>query len=329
VQVAATPPSETLLPNDLKAASLIFVTEDIPPEAAAALRAEAMTGKTLVFAPRTARAGAALGALLGREPVTLTEGQPNNYAMFAEIDFQHPLFAPFADPRYSDFTKIHFWKYRKLDATGIPGARIVAKFDTGDPGLVEVPVGQGRLYFLASGWHPEDSQLAVSSKFVPLMWSMLEQSGGVASFTTQYLVAENVTLPTGASATAVRAPAGTSSPLEPGATTFAQTLQPGIYELTGGIKSQRFAVNLDPNESRTTPLASDELEQLGVPVARPKADGLTPVENKTVLQGVEAENRQKLWRWFIAATLAVLLAESAVAGWTARRSALRTEEVAS
>jgi hypothetical protein len=288
-----------------------------------------MTGKTLVFAPRTTRAGAALGALLGREPVTLTEGQPNNYAMFAEIDFQHPLFAPFADPRYSDFTKIHFWKYRKLDATGIPGARIVAKFDTGDPGLVEVPVGQGRLYFLASAWHPDDSQLAVSSKFVPLMWSMLEQSGGVASFTTQYLVAENVTLPTGASATAVRAPAGTSSPLEPGATTFAQTLEPGIYELTGGIKSQRFAVNLDPNESRTTPLASDELEQLGVPVARPKSDGLAPVENKTVLQGVEAENRQKLWRWFIAATLAVLLAESAVAGWTARRSALRTEEVAS
>jgi len=48
-----------------------------------------------------------------------------------------------------------------------------------------------------------------------------------------------------------------------------------------------------------------------------------------LLQGVEAENRQKLWRWFIAATLAVLLAESALAGWTARRSALRTQEATS
>jgi hypothetical protein len=318
-----------VLPNELKAASLIFITEAIPAETVAALRAEAMAGKTLVFAPRNAAAGAALGALLGREPVTLTEGKPNNYAMFAEIDFQHPLFAPFADPRYSDFTKIHFWKFRKLDAASIPGARIVAKFDTGDPGLVEVPMGQGRLYFLASGWHPDDSQLAVSSKFVPLLWSMLEQSGGVASFTTQYSVGENVTLPSGTNATAIRAPAGTSAPIDAAATTFAQTVQPGIYEVTGGLKPQRFAVNLDPNESRTTPLAADELEQLGVPVARPKTDALTPVENKTVLQGVEAENRQKLWRWFIAATLAVLLAESAVAGWTARRSALQTEEVAS
>ena len=60
------------------------------------------------------------------------------------------------------------------DPAAIPGARVVAKFDTGDPGLLEVPVGQGRLYFLASGWHPDDSQLAVSSKFVPLLWSMLE-----------------------------------------------------------------------------------------------------------------------------------------------------------
>jgi hypothetical protein len=44
---------------------------------------------------------------------------------------------------------------------------------------------------------------------------------------------------------------------------------------------------------------------------------------------VEAEGRQKLWRWFIAATLAVLLVESALAGWTARRTSLRPEEVAS
>ena len=71
------------------------------------------------------------------------------------------------------------------------------------------------------------------------------------------------------------------------------------------------------------------MEQLGLPISKPKAAGVETVENKTVLQGIEAENRQKLWRWFIAATLALLLAETAVAGWTARRSALQTQEVAS
>lgn len=84
----------------------------------------------------------------------------------------------------------------------------------------------------------------------------------------------------------------------------------------------------EPNESRTAPLSSDDLEQMGVPIARPNADVTALAENKTLLQGIEAENRQKLWRWFIAATLAVLLFETALAGWTARRSALRTEEVA-
>ena len=67
-------------------------------------------------------------------------------------------------------------------------------------------------------------------------------------------------------------------------------------------------------------------EQLGLPVAKIKSDVAVPVENKTILQGLEAENRQKLWRWFIAATLAVLLVESALAGWTARHSARQTEE---
>ena len=329
VQVTAAAPAGPLQPNDVKAASVIFISEAISNETAAALRAEATGGKTIVFAPKTAAAAASLGALLGREPVPVTEGRTSSYAMFAEIDFQHPLFAPFADPRYSDFTKIHFWKFRKLDPAAVPGARVIAKLDTGDPGFLEVPVGQGRVYFLASGWHPDDSQLAVSSKFVPLLWSILEQSGGVASFATQYTVGEPVTLPTGQAATAVRKPDGTSTPVESGAPAFADATVPGVYELTGGPKPQRFAINLDPNESRTTPLASDELEQMGVPVARTKTAGVVPVENKTVLQGIEAENRQKLWRWFIAATLAVLLAETAVAGWTARRSSLQTEEVPS
>lgn len=329
VQVQAVAPAAPLLPNDVKAASAIFIVDPISRESAAALREEAMSGKTLLFAPKTASGGPTLGALIGREGVNLVEARPNNYAMFAEIDFQHPLFAPFADPRYSDFTKIHFWKYRKLDAASVPGSRVIAKFDTGDPALLEVPLGKGRLYILTSGWQPDDSQLAVSSKFVPLLWSLLEQSGGVATFTTQFSVSDPVTLPAGLGATAIRTPAGSSQPLDAKSTEFTETSQPGIYELTGGARPQRFAVNLDPNESRTTPLAPDELEQLGVPIARPKLEAATPVEKKTLLQGIETENRQKLWRWFIAATLAVLLAETALAGWTARRPELRTEEVAS
>jgi len=328
VQVVTKAPAAALLPSDLAAAQMFFVAGAIPTETAAALRAEAEAGKVIVVTLQKGdpAAGATLGALLGREPLTVGEIRPASYAMLAEIDFQHPLFAPFSDPRFSDFTKIHFWQYRKIDPAALPGARVVARFDSGDPAVVEVPVGRGRITVLASGWQPDDSQLAVSSKFVPLVWSLLEIGGGLGSFVTQYSVGDPVSLPAGG-ASVVRGPDGVEVALPAGAAVFTATVQPGLYAFTGGARPVRFAVNLDANESRTAPLGSDELEQLGVRVSRGAAVGILPVDNKTLLQGIETENRQKLWRWFIAATLAVLLVESLLAGWTTRRAAAATNEV--
>lgn len=331
VRVVASAPAAPLASDDLAAAHLIFVTEAISATQAAALRAQAEAGKIVVYAPKESGAGqgATLGVLAGREPVRLSEARPANYAMLADIDFQHPLFAPFADPRFSDFTKVHFWKYRKLEPGALPGSKVVAKFDSGDPALLELPIGRGRLLVLTSGWHPEDSQLAVSSKFVPLLWSLLELAGGVGSFATHYTVGDAVPLPAEVGATGVRGPDGTVTALPAGAGAFQQATQPGVYETTGGTRSLRFAVNLEASESRTAPLSADELEQLGVPVARGAVQATPTAENKTLLQGLEAENRQKLWRWFVAATLAVLLVESALAGWTLRRASKPTEEATS
>ncbi|HVS52761.1 MAG TPA: BatA domain-containing protein [Opitutaceae bacterium] len=326
VKTVARAPAAPITAAEIAAANLVFVSEPLPAATTAALREQAMAGKTIVFAPKSADAGRTLGALLGRDDVRLEDAQPSNYAMFGEIDFRHPLFAAFADPRYSDFTKIHIWKYRKLDAAEIPGVRVLAKFDSGDPAVIEAPVGQGRIFVLATGWQPADSQLAVSSKFVPLLWALLDLSGGIESAPAQFFVGDRTPVPAGT--TTVRLADGTSAALPNGAKDFAAP-QPGIFEFTGGAKPQRFAVNLDANESRTAPLAADELERLGVPIAQEKPDPAASPANKRVLQAIETENRQKLWRWFIAATLAVLLIESALAGWAARRSTLQTEEVPS
>jgi len=87
--------------------------------------------------------------------------------------------------------------------------------------------------------------------------------------------------------------------------------------------TQDFGVMLFPSDD------AEELERLGVPVVRAASATAAPVpKSQTMLQGMEAESRQKLWRWFIAATLAVLLVESALAGWTARKS-VKTAEVSS
>jgi hypothetical protein len=293
------------------------------------LRDQVAAGKVLVLLlkdpARAQPAASTLSRLLEHGPLTLDEARPDNYALLAEIDFRHPLFAPFADPRFSDFTKIHFWKYRRLDVTSIPGARVIAKFDTGDPALVEVPVGKGRVFVLTSGWQPGESQLALSTKFVPLLYSMLELSGGPPSAPASYHVGQTVPLPIQlAKATAsvtLQQPDGKVLTLAAGETNFTQTRLPGIYRVNSGSAEKRFAVNLDAAESLTTSLPPDELERFGAPVLSRNAqtEPARVAAQTTQLQNTELEARQKLWRWFIAATLAVLVIETWLAGRAARR----------
>jgi hypothetical protein len=324
MQVIAHTPPEALVANEVEAMNLCFISDALPDVTAAALREKMLMGKTLVFAPKSVASAPTLARLLGRESVALAEAKPDNYAMLAEIDFRHPLFAPFADPRFSDFTKIHFWKYRRLDAATVPDARVIARFDSGAPALLEVPVGKGRLLIFASGWQPEDSQLALSSKFVPLLYSLLELAGGVTPSRTQFLVGDDVQLANRSDgALTLHTPDGSTVALAAGVTNFTATLQPGVYGFTSASSPKRFAVNLDPAESRTMPLTADELERLGVSVTgQTTPDAARETDRKVTLQSAEAESRQKFWRWLIAAAIAVLLLESAVAGWTTRR--LRT-----
>ena len=323
VALTARAPAAIPAAAELGSASVILIGEAIDTAAASALRLQAEAGRTIVMVLRRADAAtaAALGVLAGTAPPALTEGKSGGYAMLAEIDFRHPLLAPFADPRFSDFSKIRFWRHRRIDLAGLPGARVVAKFDSGDPALLEIPAGRGRTLVFAAGWHPEDSQLALSSKFAPLMWSLLETSGAIGDFVTQYNVGDPVALPPEAAGAVVTTPAGTAVAMEAGRLSFAGTDAPGIYRVAAAGKEWRFAVNLDPAESRTAPLSTEELEQQGVPVSRQAAPAAPDAGQRAVLQGLEAESRQKLWRWLVAAALAVLLLETLLAGRALRRTA--------
>ena len=318
--IARAEPDKIATVGALGSADLLFVGDGIAPATARVLRETAEAGKTVVFAVRRPEMGPALGEALGRPELSVTEASVANYAMFGDIDFRHRLFAPFADARYSDFTKIHVWHYRRIDFGQVPAAQIVARFDTHDPAIVEVPMGKGRIVVLTTGWQPEDSQIAVSSKFVPLMWSLLEMSGVTSNGSASFVVGDPIPVPAGTSAAAMELPNGRKETLPADATRFAGTNKPGIYTWVDGARRVSFAVNLDPNESRTAPLALDELERLGVPAKAAVTFAPTAVAPEK-MRALEAENRQKLWWWAIAGTLVVLLVESALAGWTARRGA--------
>lgn len=293
VTLGAPSPDRPATPADLAAAKLFFATDTLSAATADALRAELLRGKLMVLAPSSAAAAPTLARLLGVPSVGLTDAVPADYAMWGEIDFRHPLFSPFADPHYSDFTKIHIWKYRRLQLSGLAGARVVARFDRGDPAVVDIPVGQGRLIVWLTGWNPGDSQLAISSKFVPMVAALLDLAGGRTDATTQFTVGDA---------------------LPPG---FGPSIySPGLYATSMGAA---FAVNLAASESRTEPRAADELERYGAPGIKRAADPAKVKEQAARLLAADAEGRQKWWRWILGATILVLLMESALAGWTARR----------
>ena len=306
----------------LQEAQMIVLGEGLGDAALPGLRQYLRDGKTVLCALANAESAPMLGKLLEAPGFTATEAGVKDYAMLAQIDFQHPLFSAFADPRFSDFTKIHFWKHRRPEVAALPAARVVASFDDKTPALVEVPLGKGRVLVLASTWRPADSQLALSSKFVPLLYAMLEQSSKLPPRKAQYFTGEEVPLPPGAQPFKVRKPDGVEIDAAAGSN-FAGTDQPGIYAVMPG--ALRFAVNLSPEESRLTPIGAERLASLGVPLASLLKPAVPhSPEEAARAQAAELEGRQKMWRWLIAAALAVLLLETLIAGRMSRLSPTQT-----
>jgi len=330
-EVVTFDPAEAVLPERAAAAGFFVVVSPLSEPLAGVLRQRLEAGATVVQVIGGPSAAGTLGALAGGLRVVLEDVRPATYAMFGPIDFRHPVFAPFADPRFSDFTKIRFWKYRRLDPLAWPGSQVLASFDTGDPAWLTTAVGTGRLVVLTSGWGADDSQLAVSSKFPPLLASLLEWSGAAAPVATAFFVDEPVPRRALADADAgpveVTGPDGGAVVLAEGASVLDGRRAPGLYTARHGASARLIPVNLDPVESRTAPLVAEDFERLGVPMSRPAAAGPGGQVAAETAAAMETENRQKLWRWFVLGALLVLLLETLLAGRTARRPLLFPEAV--
>jgi hypothetical protein len=187
----------------------------------------------------------------------------------------------------------------------------------------------------ASGWHPSDSQLAVSTKFVPLLESSLEFIGVGTAPAEAFVVGDPVPLERrDASGLQVRTPGGRTVAIESDAKEFVATSEPGVYAVetvgggaAGGRVVRRFAVNVDPQESRTVPMPLETLERFGAPSVVAADDrsgaeaGLKPTD-PGLLASVEAEAQQKLWKWSLTFALTLALLETGVAAWSARRAGM-------
>ncbi|MBC8875305.1 MAG: BatA domain-containing protein [Planctomycetes bacterium] len=314
--LSANSPNESLRPEELDATRLIVVGDALAETHAASLRDYMQDGGNVFLVLKDAQCGETLRKILGSETLDVQEDSASDYTMLGTIAWGHPLFATFADPRFNDFTKIHFWKHRRVAIETGQNLQVLARFDNGDPALIEQRHGRGRLLVLTSGWHPADSQLARSTKFVPLVMRILENSGSDDLVRSQYQVGESVGLPKDETQSApfvVTVPGGEEIQLALVSQVFDGTDTPGIYRLERDDSRSEFAVNLASAESITAPFDAAELEQWGVRLGHEnkRAD---IVERRRQMRDVELEKKQKLWRWLIVAALGILVLETWLAG---------------
>ncbi|MCH8829605.1 MAG: hypothetical protein IID45_08515 [Planctomycetes bacterium] len=321
--------SSMVVPRDLAMAVLDATPSN---QLSASLGKYVEGGGTLLCVPRSAADLQSLGAVLGDADLTATEADVAGESILSDIDFSHPLFAVFRDARFADFTKIRFWHHRKLSEASLPPHRILAKFDDGDPAIVEIRRGRGRIILLTSSWRPVDSQLARSSKFVPLLFGLLELSSNPSSFKRRLSIGDPIRVTPAAAETVpkqrllVKSPDGGSVRLAAGQTSFDETVVPGVYTISSPRTSSKHAVNVAAAESRTSPMSLDELESLGVTVVdgnresgwRPPNSSSTAGTKELAaseLAVVALEQRQQIWRWLVVVAIGVLFLET----WLARK----------
>jgi len=259
--VISRPGNKTITATDIETAHLIITADAINQENLVSLRRYLESGQTLLLVMKSAGAATTLAGLSGIETIESQEADVDRYAMLGQIEFKHPLLEPFSEPRFGDFTQIHFWKYRRINigvppsqsgiavstlrsrataedgsaVSALPDVRVLARFDSGDPAWIELPVGKGSLFVMTCGWHPSDSQLALSSKFVPLLYSILEYDGVFARQQSQYFVGDHIPIPHSIKAVSanlqIRKPDNSLISLDPGQQVFTRTDLPGIYAI--------------------------------------------------------------------------------------------------
>lgn len=322
---------ELIVTESLDASSLAGVQVAFVPNSSAAkvnaadVKAWISKGGLLVWVMDDAKSSAAFPALWPRGDVVLTEAaESDDYRLLGELNAQHPLLHPFDDARLRDLTKVRFWHHRAMkwsDKGEGSAPEVLASFDNQDPAMVAASIGNGTLLVLTAGWHPRDSQLALSTKFVPLVFGWLE-AAGYAHQEQQRLVVGDA-LPLGKTAvTAVVAPDGAT--VVPAADGSVVTEQIGFYKVRSADGAEHVhAVNLPPEEGRVMPLEDARLRDAGVPMVGAAAQESLPVgaEESQRLAATEQEAQQRVWWWILIGLLAVLVAETWVAG---RRTPMTT-----
>ncbi len=178
-------------------------------------------------------------------------------------------------------------------------------------------VGKGKLLLLTSGWQPSESQLSLSTKFVPLVSKWFTSGIPWLDAPKSFVIGE---APEDWSFTGQRlldAQRKEVATLQSAADWNAIT-EPGFYYLADSQNERAVAFNIASSESLTDTIGEDEWERLGVQL-KPLQDDAGDQVVRRQKRDVELEQNQGFWQWLVLAVIALLTIEGLWRGLVDRK----------
>jgi hypothetical protein len=261
-------------------------------------------------------------------PAKIGELSPDGQYRFDPRDYKHPLVDPFRGHERTGLLTTPSWRYLKLTPVEKSDARVALWFTSGDPAIVEEPIGRGRVVLVATAASPESldrstnpptpwSAFSTWPSFPPLVQEMLALAVGDRFDNRNVAVGQPIG--SAINSAAVGIPLDVKPPdrpservrltLEPGgdssAWTFAATETSGVYKAEFGEpinETQLFAVNVDTRESDLARISRDELP--------PELSREVETADRDVSSAALAGPRWHLYRWLLGLVLALLVTET-------------------
>jgi hypothetical protein len=254
------------------------------------------------------------------------------------LDYSHPVFDDFKDPRNGTFTGIRFYQYRTLSPA--PTDRVLARYDDGAAALVERRVGSGRVIAFTSTLDPSWTNFPQQIMYPVIVPELLKYLGQYEEPSAWYTVGRmlDISVPLGAivregtagdikdatrkTSAVVVSPSGKQATMGEGGSQTIELAEQGFYSIrmqgTGERRPYEVAVNLDPAESDLSALSPTDF--LGNATGRAAAVTLTGQSlERPELTPADIEKKQSFWWFLLVGGVLALLAEAALANRLSRR----------
>jgi len=239
-----------------------------------------------------------------------------DYLLMTDIRMDHPIFQPFRGPRSGFFLGARFYRHARLVLE--PGVESIARFDNGDPALVAVKLGKGRVLVFASSADDTDNDFPLKALYAPFWHQMLRYVEGRQEKRYWFTVGETISLrkeieevaasqrtSDAADADAIFVlmdPGKSRLPVGSGVNEL-ELAHAGFYEVRGLNWSVFLAVNPVPAESDLARSDPEETTARFISSERPR------LSRQEDLSPDKWERRQQIWSLILAAVLLLFISE--------------------